>query len=176
MSEVRVWCLRHAESENVTARIAGAVPRPPLTARGRHQAVDVMRMLRDEPITGIYCSTALRAQQTAAPLASDRDIDITALSDLNEVGIGEHEGTADPAVRRHTAEVLRAWIGVAHAARPCLAISRDMGSCDLALSILAPVARLPCHGSPSPVRTFALGVAKTSEQRSGVNQLVLWSR
>ncbi|WP_338758895.1 histidine phosphatase family protein [Nocardia vulneris] len=110
MSEVRIWCLRHAESENVTARIAGAVPRSPLTTRGRRQAVDVTRTLRDEPITGIYCSTALRAQQTAAPLASDRDIDITTLSDLNEVGIGEHEGTADPAVRRHTAEVLRAWI------------------------------------------------------------------
>ncbi|WP_280394425.1 histidine phosphatase family protein [Nocardia brasiliensis] len=62
MSEVRVWCLRHAESENVTARIAGAVPRSPLTARGHHQAVDVMRTLRAEPITGIYCSTALRAQ------------------------------------------------------------------------------------------------------------------
>ncbi len=110
MSEVRIWCLRHAESENVTARIAGAVPRSPLTAHGHHQAVDVMRTLRAEPITGIYCSTALRAQQTAAPLASDRDIDITELSDLNEVGIGEHEGAGDPAVHRHTAEVLRAWI------------------------------------------------------------------
>ncbi|MGW4843912.1 histidine phosphatase family protein [Nocardia brasiliensis] len=110
MSEVRIWCLRHAESENVTARIAGAVPTSPLTARGHHQAADILRTLHAEPITGIYCSTALRAQQTAAPLASDRDIDITELSDLNEVGIGKHEGAGDPAVHRHTAEVLRAWI------------------------------------------------------------------
>ncbi|WP_209444876.1 histidine phosphatase family protein [Nocardia vulneris] len=67
MSEVRIWCLRHAESENVTARIAGAVPRSPLTTRGRHQAVDVTRTLREEPITGIYCSTALRAQNCGTP-------------------------------------------------------------------------------------------------------------
>ncbi|WP_081594057.1 histidine phosphatase family protein [Nocardia brasiliensis] len=82
-------------------------PRSPLTAHGHHQAVDVMRTLREEPITGIDCSTALRAQQTAAPLTSDLHIDITELSDLNEVGIGELEGAGAPAIHRQTAEVLR---------------------------------------------------------------------
>ena len=32
------------------------------------------------------------------------------MSELVEVGIGKHEGTADPAVRKHTADVLHAWV------------------------------------------------------------------
>jgi alpha-ribazole phosphatase/probable phosphoglycerate mutase len=36
---VRLWCLRHAESHNVTEGIAGAASMAPLTTYGRHQAI-----------------------------------------------------------------------------------------------------------------------------------------
>ena len=62
---VRVWCLRHAESENVTGEVAGAVPTAPLTERGRHQAIEAAQTLAGEPIRRVYASTALRARQTA---------------------------------------------------------------------------------------------------------------
>lgn len=107
---VRMWCLRHGESENVTAGIAGAVPSAPLTGRGRHQAIQAAQALAGEPITGVYSSTALRAQQTAQPLAASFGLEVFALPELAEAGIGRHEGTADPAIRRQTAEVLRAWV------------------------------------------------------------------
>ncbi|MFI7000752.1 histidine phosphatase family protein [Nocardia sp. NPDC050175] len=107
---VKVWCLRHAESENVIAGVAGAVPAAALTPRGRREAIAAARVLDGEPIRRIYCSTAVRAQQTAAALAASRGLDIVALAALAEVGIGRHEGTTDPAVRRQTADVLRAWI------------------------------------------------------------------
>ena len=106
----RMWCLRHGESENVTAGIAGAVPSAPLTGRGRRQAVQAAQALASEPITGIYSSTALRAQQTAHLLATRFGVEVSALPELAEVGIGQDEGLADPAVRRRTAEVLRAWV------------------------------------------------------------------
>ncbi|WP_240772238.1 histidine phosphatase family protein [Nocardia sp. CS682] len=107
---VRVWCLRHAESENVIAGVSGAVPLSPLTSRGFRQAAVAARALVDEPITGVYCSTALRTRQTAAALLEGRSIDIVALPELVEVGIGAAEATTDPGVRRQTAEVLRRWI------------------------------------------------------------------
>ncbi|WP_218007606.1 histidine phosphatase family protein [Nocardia vinacea] len=107
---VRMWCLRHAESENITAGIAGTVPWSPLTKRGRRQAAETTRVLDGEPITRIYSSTALRAQQTAEIIASRQRLDVVAIADLAEVGIGEYEGTTDSAVRKQTAEVLRAWI------------------------------------------------------------------
>jgi len=105
---VRVWCLRHAESENVTAGRAGAVPAAPLTERGRDQAIAAARTLAREPITRFYSSTALRARQTAELLASSPAL--VAIPELAEAGIGEHEGTTDPTVRARTAEVLRAWV------------------------------------------------------------------
>ncbi len=109
MGWVRVWCLRHAESVNVTAGIAGAVPTAPLTARGRRQAAEAGKLLAAEPVARVYASTALRARQTAELLAGP-GLDVTAMQGLAEVGIGEHEGTSDPAIHTQTAEVLRAWI------------------------------------------------------------------
>jgi broad specificity phosphatase PhoE len=107
---VRVWCLRHAESENVMTGTAGAVPTAPLTAHGHHQAIDAARRLADEPITRVYTSTAVRARQTAGHLAARSELDITAMPELVEVGIGAHEGTDDPAIRTRTAQVLHAWV------------------------------------------------------------------
>ncbi|MGR6919460.1 histidine phosphatase family protein [[Actinomadura] parvosata] len=66
--------------------------------------------LAAEPITRIYSSTALRAQQTAMHLATLPDLDIKAIPELAEVGIGRHEGTSDPAIRTQTAQVLHVWI------------------------------------------------------------------
>jgi alpha-ribazole phosphatase/probable phosphoglycerate mutase len=86
---VRVWCLRHAESQNVTAGIEGAVPMAPLTTRGRHQAIAAAQTLAGEPITRIYSSTALRARQTAELLATVLAVDVAAVPKLVEVGVGE---------------------------------------------------------------------------------------
>ncbi len=99
---VRVWCLRHAESEHVTTGTA-AVPTTPLTARGRHQAIAAAQTLAAEPITRIYSSTALRARQTAellatalAPTPGTPELPITAMPGLVEVYC--------------TVDVLRAWV------------------------------------------------------------------
>ncbi|GAA1963143.1 histidine phosphatase family protein [Catenulispora subtropica] len=67
---VRLWCLRHGESENVTAGAAGAVPAAPLTRRGHAQAAAAASILATEPFSAVYAGTALRAQQTAAPTAA----------------------------------------------------------------------------------------------------------
>lgn len=107
---MRAWCLRHAESVNVITGIAGAVPGAPLTARGRRQAAAAAQALAGEPIAGVYSSTALRARQTAEVLVAAPTVGVVAMPELVEVGIGEHEGSSDPAIRAHTAEVLRSWI------------------------------------------------------------------
>ncbi|MFC1408446.1 histidine phosphatase family protein [Streptacidiphilus sp. N1-12] len=89
-ARVRVWCLRHGESENVTREVAGAVPSAPLTERGHQQAAAVARTLAaGEAIGAVYCSTAVRARQTAMPTAAAVGVDIQALPDLVEVGDGK---------------------------------------------------------------------------------------
>ncbi|MGW0196293.1 histidine phosphatase family protein [Nonomuraea sp. NPDC003201] len=66
---VRVLCLRHAESENVVAGVAGALPPAELTLKGRAQAAEAGERLRGEGVTRIYASTAVRARQTAEIIA-----------------------------------------------------------------------------------------------------------
>jgi alpha-ribazole phosphatase/probable phosphoglycerate mutase len=104
---VRVWCLRHGESENVLAGAAGALPLAPLTPTGYRQALAAARLLDGNLITRTYPSTAIRTQQTAACLAGSA---VTVLPELDEAGVGSSEGATDAATRRRTAEVLRAWV------------------------------------------------------------------
>jgi alpha-ribazole phosphatase/probable phosphoglycerate mutase len=110
INRARLWCLRHAESENVIGGVAGAVPRAPLTARGHEQAAAASQALAPEPIVKVYASTALRARQTADSLAAPLNLGVATMAELVEVGIGSAEGTVDPVIRTQTAEVLRAWV------------------------------------------------------------------
>ena len=99
-----VVCLRHAESANLVAGVSGAVPVAPLTARGFRQAAAVAAALAG--IDRVYASSALRARQTAAALG----VEVVARDELVEIGLGGQEGSTDPALRRETADVLRAWV------------------------------------------------------------------
>lgn len=110
--EVRIWCMRHAESENVTSGTAGAVPSVPLTARGRGQAAAAGRVLAAQRPVAIYTSTALRARQSGEIAAQGAGVsaDPRALPALTEVGIGALEGSRDPDVHQLTAQVLHAWV------------------------------------------------------------------
>jgi broad specificity phosphatase PhoE len=92
---VRVWCLRHGESE-ANAGVPGAAEDCRLTELGCRQAIGAARQLVTEPITGIYCSTALRARQTAELLATAPGLPVTAMAELVEADV--------------RAEVLRAWV------------------------------------------------------------------
>ncbi|MCP2351816.1 histidine phosphatase family protein [Nonomuraea roseoviolacea] len=107
---VRLLCLRHGESENVTAGAAGALPLATLTARGRLQAAEAARLMSGEGATRIYASTAVRARQTADIMARALGVEVVPLEDLAEVHVGRAEGAVDPATRARAAAVLRSWI------------------------------------------------------------------
>ncbi|WP_319454900.1 MULTISPECIES: histidine phosphatase family protein [unclassified Mycobacterium] len=83
--------VRHGQS---TANEAGilntAVPGPGLTALGQLQAQDVAAVLATQGHDGIYASTMVRTQQTAAPLGS-----AVVLPGLQEIDAGVFEGTAE---------------------------------------------------------------------------------
>lgn len=107
---MRIWCLRHGESENVIGGVSGVAPKMPLTQRGHGQAHQAARVLADEPIAAIYSSPTLRTLQTAAPLAATHQLDVSVVPDLIEAGIGSADGSTDLAVRARAAEVLRQWV------------------------------------------------------------------
>jgi alpha-ribazole phosphatase/probable phosphoglycerate mutase len=105
-----MWCLRHAQSQNVVDGASGALPRAPLTDQGRAEAFAAAQALRDEQIACLYASTATRAQQTAQVLAGQLGIDVVSMPSLVEFGVGELEGSRDPETAALTARVLHAWV------------------------------------------------------------------
>ncbi len=107
---VRVWCLRHAESVNVTSGACGSLPAAPLTAAGRAQAAAVVPVLAAHAPSRVYASTAVRAADTGQIIAAGLGIDLITLPALGEVDIGSAEGATDPATRAETARVLHAWV------------------------------------------------------------------
>jgi alpha-ribazole phosphatase/probable phosphoglycerate mutase len=127
---MEIVCLRHAESENVLAGASGAVPHAPLTAHGRRQAAALHLA-----VSRTYASSALRARQTAELIGPP----VTVLAELAEVGISAREGEIDAALRRETADVLRAWV-----------VDGDL-QCPLWTRQCGVGAPLP-HAAPFPVR------------------------
>lgn len=79
---------------------------PALSAVGKEQARSVAAALRGEDFSGLFASSLRRTQETAAPLASATGLEVTVLSDLREINLGELEGgeyrikvaTGDPIV------------------------------------------------------------------------------
>lgn len=88
--------VRHAQSAgNASGLINTAVPGPGLTTEGREQAEDAADSLRRNDYDGIYASTMVRSQQTAAPLAADLDERVEVLPGLREIDAGWFEGTPE---------------------------------------------------------------------------------
>lgn len=87
--------VRHGQSlGNAANLIDTAVPGPPLTALGQQQAQAVANVLKLQgPYAGIFSSQLIRAEDTAAPLATALGLaNVPALIGLNEVNAGIFDG------------------------------------------------------------------------------------
>jgi len=91
---ITVTFVRHAQSEsNAAGLINTDVPGSGLTEEGWTQARQLARQLAREKYDGVYASTMLRTQQTAAPLAKELGKQVEVLPGLREVDAGWYENT-----------------------------------------------------------------------------------
>lgn len=94
---MRLLLLRHGQTQsNVLGALDTAIPGAPLNALGLRQAAAVPGALAAQQIEGISASTILRAQQTAAPLAAVRDLEVVVRDGLREIEAGSLEMLSDP--------------------------------------------------------------------------------
>jgi len=85
--------IRHGENEYVkTGKMAGRLPGVHLNERGQKQAQALGDALKDVPIKAIYSSPLERAMETAAPIASARNLKIIQEPDLMDTDIGKWQG------------------------------------------------------------------------------------
>ncbi|HXH35097.1 MAG TPA: histidine phosphatase family protein [Plantibacter sp.] len=84
--------IRHGQtSSNVAGLLDTAIPGAVLTPLGEQQAGALPRALAGEAIEAVYASTAVRAQQTAAPLAAACSLPVLVRGGIREISAGDGE-------------------------------------------------------------------------------------
>ncbi|MFY9806855.1 MAG: histidine phosphatase family protein [Pseudonocardiaceae bacterium] len=112
MTPLRLVLVRHGQSTaNAQGVLDTRLPGRPLTEAGHQQAADLAQRLADEPVVAVYASRALRARQTAAPIAASRLLATHILDGVHEVFIGDLEGCHAPEDHQRLHEMYRAWHG-----------------------------------------------------------------
>lgn len=91
--------VRHAQSEANAANVLNTeVPGPNITALGVQQAQELATRLGGGDYDGVYASTMIRSQQTAAPLATALGESVVVLPGVQEIAGGVFEGQAERGV------------------------------------------------------------------------------
>ncbi len=104
---MRLLLIRHGQTDsNVNHLLDTLHPGAPLNATGLAQAQALVQTLAHEPIEAVYASTLPRAQETAAPLAAARGLEVQVIDGLQEISAGVEDMNSD---WRRYVEVLSSW-------------------------------------------------------------------
>ena len=106
---MRLWLIRHGETEaNVAGLYSGHSPTP-LTAKGISQAQTLHHLLREVPFDRVICSELERAQHTARLVLNDRNIVQHSTPLLNEMFFGDWEMRHHRDLTREDPQSYAAW-------------------------------------------------------------------
>ena len=88
----RLYLIRHGETDsNKSYRFQGQTDIE-LNAKGKAQAQLLAEHFKDIKLDKIYCSSLLRARQTAEPMAQTHGLAVETVDDIKEIAFGEWEG------------------------------------------------------------------------------------
>ena len=88
----RFLLLRHAAHDWIGRGVPGRMPGVALNAQGQREAAGLVARLQSREIDAIYCSPQQRAQETAAPMATARDLPIQRADAFAEIEFGDWSG------------------------------------------------------------------------------------
>ena len=118
MAGLKLYLLRHGETE--ASRDGGYCGRsdPELTATGQQMAEDFAQAYRHHPWVGIYASPLSRAKATVAPLCKFSQIEPHYRDGLRELDFGNWEGKTFEETRQTFGEEYLRWLADAGWNRP----------------------------------------------------------
>ena len=106
---MRLWLVRHGETEaNVAGLYSGHAPTP-LTERGIAQAQSLSGLLRNVPFDNVLCSELERARHTTQLILAERDVPVCVMPELNEMFFGDWEMRHHRDLAREDAENYAVW-------------------------------------------------------------------
>jgi broad specificity phosphatase PhoE len=155
VSGVRLVLARHGQTDsNLVRALDTRPPGAPLNDLGHAQAAALGGRLRTAPVRAVYASRAIRAQQTAAPIAVAHDLPVTVLDGVHEVFCGDLEGRTDrPALERFDRTYAAWWRGELDARLPGGESAHDLRD------RFVPVLRQVTHGANGTVVLVSHGAA-----------------
>ncbi len=81
----------------------------PLSDEGKHQAVQLANHLAQAMADAIWCSPALRAQETSRPIAERLNLACSVMNELSEVNFGRWEGLSFEQIRTTDPHLVNEW-------------------------------------------------------------------
>ncbi len=106
MGGVKLILVRHGQTTaNVGGLLDTAPPGASLTQLGRRQAAALVALFAHDRIASVSASPAVRTQQTAAPLAAERGLEVRVRDGLQEIAAGDWEMSGAP-------DDVAGWLGV----------------------------------------------------------------
>lgn len=107
---MRLLLVRHGQTtSNVIRALDTDMPGAELTALGRQQAEGLVERLANERIDALYASPLRRAQQTAAPLARERGLEVVTREGVRELLAGDLEMREDTESAQLYLKTVMAW-------------------------------------------------------------------
>ncbi|WP_050799995.1 histidine phosphatase family protein [Streptomyces himastatinicus] len=107
---MRLLLVRHGQTpSNLIHALDTDMPGAELTPLGRQQAEGLVGRLADERIDALYASPLRRAQQTAAPLARDRGLEVVVREGIRELRAGDLEMRDDGESVQLYLKTVMAW-------------------------------------------------------------------
>ncbi|MFI0778390.1 histidine phosphatase family protein [Streptomyces sp. NPDC021212] len=107
---MRLLLVRHGQTtSNVRHALDTDMPGAELTALGQQQAERLVERLAAERIDALYASPLRRAQQTAAPLARERGLDVVVREGVRELIAGDLEMREDTESVQLYLKTVMAW-------------------------------------------------------------------
>ncbi|WP_410750276.1 adenosylcobalamin/alpha-ribazole phosphatase [Citrobacter sp. U14242] len=106
---MRLWLVRHGETEaNVAGLYSGHAPTS-LTERGIAQAQSLSGLLRNVPFDNVLCSELERARHTTQLILAEREVPVRVMPELNEMFFGDWEMRHHRDLAREDAENYAVW-------------------------------------------------------------------
>jgi broad specificity phosphatase PhoE len=110
VTDVRLVLARHGQTDaNVRHALDTRPPGAPLNALGRAQAAALGERLAVGRVTAVHASAAVRAQETAAPIAEAHGLGIEVVDGIHEVFCGDFEGRSGRVALERFMAVYEAW-------------------------------------------------------------------
>ena len=106
---LRLFLVRHGETESNRQGLALGRADVPLNDLGRKQAGQLASAFADEPLLAVYSSPLQRTIDTARPIAAAHDLTVAIEPAFIEMDVGEVEGLTFSELRERYPQLLETW-------------------------------------------------------------------